>query len=837
MSDWRSERNRWRPLRMALAAVAIAAVAAMHAWTSAAALECEGVVLDDGCLFTITGSDTPDPDDGYAVTNAHGVPFYDFLRAHDLQSIGYPISHRWASEAFTFQAFQKVILQWDVGAGRMHYYNTLDALANRYPDVALANVPPHQVIETEADADFASVARTHLALLDQHAAIKERFLSEPAWLSLYGLPIRYEAREVNGHPQGLQLLRTQRTVFEVWNVAAPGTTVGQVNLQNVPDKVKKLDNVIIPNTAKALRTASDPDYPALIANLFWVADGLRPLEERAVTSLERIFAISELALRSVVQHPSDWTIRNGPISAHGPTSARRIHEFETLALLVEQPWFRDEVNVAEVDLINLVRWDLDSLPELVPISDTATTPGKAPDPDLPAIIASLYWVADGLTPLEERAVTSLERILAASESLFRTLVQDSADRTLRVQPTEATLHAFEALAHIAELSWATDGLSSTEQQVLDVILSRAVSLPALVGLVPQKNWIRDGVADQESEVLTHLVEIGDSERHALNQANPGTDEATISYHLLQMPFLESVEPFDVAALRSLRDMGSHDRNSLHTIVSHYSQNVGITDRDAKIISVLGYVVVAKPDLVGLMLDPANVRIEDRSIVLPHTGPVTLAVIRTRPGDDRAMTYLDEAVRFSEGFMRRPFPTRYIALHMTEAVEPWGGLFLGTHIGIREGYDNQHHYFNEFLRRVIYHEVAHYYWNSCPSWLCEGAAVYFEMNAGVLGSGAQKELAHQCRNTSIRDVTSGWNECHYYIGAALFFNLYHSLGDGVFLRGLWRLYDAGQGNLSPGSCEGMEVGLCHLRFAFVTDAPPEAAALAERFIGELYFGEK
>ena len=86
--------------------------------------------------------------------------------------------------------------------------------------------------------------------MDQNPAIKERFLGEPDWLNLYGLPIRYEEHEVNGNPQGLQMLRAQRTVFVIWNVPAPGTTVGRVNLQNVPDKVKKLSNVIIPDAAK-----------------------------------------------------------------------------------------------------------------------------------------------------------------------------------------------------------------------------------------------------------------------------------------------------------------------------------------------------------------------------------------------------------------------------------------------------------------------------------------------------------------------------------------------------------------------------------------------------------
>ena len=99
----------------------------------------------------------------------------------------------------------------------------------------------------------------------------------------------------------------------------------------------------------------------------------------------------------------------------------------------------------------------------------------------------------------------------------------------------------------------------------------------------------------------------------------------------------------------------------------------------------------------------------------------------------------------------------------------------------------------------------------------------------------KDRREKCENTRILDISSGWNECHYFLGAVLFFNLYHSLGDELFFRGFLRLYDSTHGNLSPGNCEDMERGLCHLRFAFVTGASPDAAALAERFIRELYFG--
>ena len=87
-------RESWGRLCLALAALAIAGVAALTAWPAASALECEGIALDDGCLFTITGGDTDDPNDGFAVTNADGVPLWDFVRERDLQALGYPISQR-----------------------------------------------------------------------------------------------------------------------------------------------------------------------------------------------------------------------------------------------------------------------------------------------------------------------------------------------------------------------------------------------------------------------------------------------------------------------------------------------------------------------------------------------------------------------------------------------------------------------------------------------------------------------------------------------------------------------------------------------------------------------
>ena len=214
----------------------------------------------------------------------------------------------------------------------MNYFNTLDALANPLSvgPVAL-RAQPHQVLAEDQGASFGTIIRNHLALLDENEAIKQRFLGEPDWLNLYGLPIRYEEREVDGNPSGVQLLRTQRTVFVVWNVPAPGVTVGRVNLQNVPDKLKKLPNVVIPDAAKLLAPAPEALLHAEIQALPWVADGLLPHEEPIALLLRRLSSASqELFWTLLVERPAPWV-------QHPPTAETQA-TLNFLVAAAEIPW-------------------------------------------------------------------------------------------------------------------------------------------------------------------------------------------------------------------------------------------------------------------------------------------------------------------------------------------------------------------------------------------------------------------------------------------------------------------------------------------------------------------
>ena len=419
------------------ALIAVLTVAlALAVSPSVAALECAGVALDDGCLFTITGGDTPDPDDGYAVTNADDVPLWDFVRERDLQAIGYPISQRWMRGPFALQAFQKVILQWDSGKQRMNYYNTLDVLANRYPEVELPNVPPHQVLEADRGADVATITRNHLALLDQNAEIKERFLREPDWLNLYGLPISYEEQEVNGHPQGLQMLRAQRTVFVIWNVPAPGTTIGRVNLQNVPDKVKKLSNVIIPDAAEA------------------------PLFAHAVAQLP----VFSLTLPDPIP-PTQVSLPVGELAQRNRRLQPYVDQMPWLADYVF-PWLTDGITAGEYAT-------LDKLTNVAHVND-----------DLAIFIAGVPWFENGfdydsgrsreffvmswLSDISRKSHELLEIVLSYTWLADDDIVLYDSEPLHRLR--ELANHDLELAFLLAQAPWFVDGIKKIEFRSIDALL-------------------------------------------------------------------------------------------------------------------------------------------------------------------------------------------------------------------------------------------------------------------------------------------------------------------------------------------------------------------------------
>ena len=487
--------------RLSLAAMLGALITALT--PSVGALECEGLPLRDGCLFTVTGADTPDPDDGFAVTNAYDVPVWDFVRGRDRDALGYPISQRWTDGPFTLQAFQKVILQWDPNKQRMNYYNTLDALANRYPEVELPFVPSHQVLAEDQGAGFGTIVRNHLALLDQNETIKARFLAEPDWLNLYGLPIRYEEREVDGNPQGVQMLRTQRTVFVVWNVPAPGITVGRVNLQNVPDKVKRLSNVIIPDHAKAPVDERSPEIVAAkaraeIYSLLWAAYVDSPIEQEAIDRLEAIASLSPEVFSLLMHNRFDISSRSGVIRdlyhlLNQPPTEQTLDSLDLVFRIASLPWVQDGITADE------------QLPVRI-LSDSSFL--------IPAYVEAVLhrdWLHDGINGTEVRFLDQTYGSLYVKvsnpptrEHIGRIMAQ------LVAMPYMDTIEGYEAdVFPNLELAYSLRVSEGSERVTAQgVVVSHLTSnLDALEGVVSYLTS-KGGLTDEQTRVIDLMTKFG-----------------------------------------------------------------------------------------------------------------------------------------------------------------------------------------------------------------------------------------------------------------------------------------------------------------------------------------
>ena len=732
---------------------------------SVSAVVCDGTALDDGCLFTVTGGDTPDPDDGFAVTNAADVPLWDFVQARDLDGLGFPISQRWTDGPFTLQAFQKVILQWDPARRRMNYFNTLDALANRYPEVELPFMPAHQVLAADQGVGFGTVTRNHLALLEQNTAIQQRFLAEPDWLNLYGLPIRYEEREVDGNPQGVQLLRTQRTVFAVWNVPAPGTTIGRVLLQNTPDQVKQLSGVIIPDWAKA------------------------------------------------------------PLDEHG--------------------------------------------------REVPTTPETA-------TIYALPWAADGVTPLEREAIARLQTIATASPDLFWYLMRDLelppladlGDDPVRAQPTALTLRTYDLLIDIARLAWVQDGLSRMERETSQDLYSNAFLWPEYVQALLQKTWLRHGLSRSEYAVtkqlhllLNHTVGLRPWESPSSRRQKA----AKVGVDILAMPFLETIEGFEHSILHQLQSVyGFLDFTALPGAIDHLVTNGWLTDQQAirLLYSGLSAPHYSAPNAESYIadihspeqLDPyllagvSGLSFHHRQISTPYSENLDLYIAGDLPVSPQSMVAFEEIVRDLEHTIGVAFPYRSAIILVGR---DFYTAFSFNHVRLKV--TDSFHFDDQgvVLRksRVLVHEMGHYYFHAASQWVYEGSVLF--LTALILNRlSTEAPLWNtSCPTDKIVDIvrggrlfgpegrSEGTGLCPYHLGADLFLDLYHSLGHTFFFQGFRRLHLAtiddyvvtkGFIGYRYDSCEGANPGLYYVRRAFVTEAPPEAAAIAEPIIQHRYY---
>ena len=388
-----------------------------------------------------------------------------------------------------------------------------------------------------------------------------------------------------------------------------------------------------------------------------------------------------------------------------------------------------------------------------------------------------------------------------------------------------------AAAAIRSLPWMRDGGRPAERAAVQELLYLAPFHRDLFAAVIGKPWVRDGVTAAALQVVSHLRGIA---QH----------DADAALRIARMPFLNTLDGAAPAATTSLRLLAQDNPPAFRHILQHPTLRPGINDDWAKIVATLHGVAGINPGLVDALLNPETVRAEQRTVRLPRSGNVDLAIIRTGPGARRSMDLLELGVRCAEGVMAAPLPTGYVGALYEEAVAGSNaGTNFSTHIAIRPVYDvDDDSYEAGCAAGIAAHEVAHYYWNGNASWIDEGACDLLgyiaELERGDrpaatanYPSGYVRTIAELERLNPAPD--SDLFSANYALGRRIFLDLGRALGDAEFMRGFRNLYRRSAAR-DDGAIHsrGAPAGINELRAAFHSAGSPAAV---DRVIARWYYG--
>ncbi|MCY4528444.1 MAG: hypothetical protein OXD46_05360, partial [Chloroflexi bacterium] len=521
-----------------------------------------------------------------------------------------------------------------------------------------------------------------------------------------------------------------KTIEELSYIANKDTGVGlsMVALDWVQDGIELVEASAI----DWMTNFESAEVASAIVSLGWMKDGIEELEVRTIEELSYISNEDAGVGLSIVS--LDWVQDGiGELEVEAIDWMNNFGDAEVASSVVSIGWMQDGIEELEV-------WTIE---ELSYISNEDTGVGLS--------IVSLDWVQDGIEQAEVEAIdwmTNFESAEIASAIVSLDWVRDGIEE-LEVKTIEELSYIANDDAGVASLivslDWVRDGMEEVEAGAIDWMsnFGDAEVASSVVSLA----WMRDGIEELEVrtiEELSYLAYV--NTEVALNVVSSswvqdsvnGVELALIedfgsiagnntgaALQIVGMPFLETIEPPDISAMASLRQLAAFKPEAFVRVMSHAALLNGISNDIAPVIATLHGVADTNPGLIDVLLDSSNVLLEQRIITLPLSGDVILFIIRTSPGAGRSMDLLEYSVRGTEKYMGTRLPTNYVGLLYENAVpESAAGTNFGTHIAILPKYDiDDGSTEAEFTGSNIAHEVAHYYWSGNEDWVDEGAAEF------------------------------------------------------------------------------------------------------------------
>ena len=457
------------------------------------------------------------------------------------------------------------------------------------------------------------------------------------------------------------------------------------------------------------------------------------------------------------------------------------------------------------------------------------------DPQLASSIKKLDWTQDGIDDTESEAIQDLLYVAVTSRSVVASIVSLSWVQD-GIHDVEAgafrwlnNIGSAEVASSVVSLGWVEDGIEEIEVKAIEGISYIDYGDSEVAFSVVSLGWAQDGIEDSEVDLIDALA----------SMTNKDAGEAL---RIVGMPFLTAIDPADISALDALSGLAGYREESLEQILAHPSLAGGITDALTPIVAMLYGVAKTNPSLIELLLNPNSVSLERRSITIPLTGEVDLAIVRTRPGAARSMDLLEHSVRTSEELMGKPLPTRYVGLLYEDTVSGgFAGTNFGTHIAILPKYDvDDGSYEAEFAPHSTAHEVAHYFWSGNADWIDEGVADFMASTienkrtgnpVGVTNDPCAyaRSIAELESLTPDQDVDFNVFGCNYSLGERLFVDMYRTIGDNAVWKSLRELYDRSLVEDYADDLKWTALDIKHLREVFQS-SPGAAVSIGRWYDG-------
>ena len=598
----------------------------------------------------------------------------------------------------------------------------------------------------------------------------------------------------------------------------------------------------------------------------------------AVKSLSRLAKFDQDGMQKVLSYPE---FRDGITDAQTALVALLVLEQEDLeagSAIAALPWVQDGISYTPYSDVGLVRRDLANY-ELTSVVDLVEMAPRSSE--LFWALLDKPWVRDGYTLSENEVIISLidiatrddksaaqilempflqtvyqreslhimvqilQDLARNSRSGLRRLLSSPAlsggitsDQLATVALLDLEVRNPDAAAAVQALPWIQDGIDPSEQDAVLALRNIELESDLIFWALLPKQWMQDSMTPDKTMVIYHLVAMAGE---SYTRAN---EPATL--RILDMPFLETIDPIDPPALSSLSriisedDMWDSAGSILEQILAHTSLRDGITEDQTNIVAVLALVRKNRPDLLDVLLNPEQTVVKERSITLPLTGELALSVIwpETTESDERAsrtVDLLEHALSTQEEFMTVSYPKNYAIALIADITQSGGGggpsSIITLDPPLYEDYG------------IIAHEAAHTYWYFYPRWIAEGAASFMADISEKARTGAPlPEPVDSCSSidniAELEKASDRISEdiyCNYTLGEGIFLNLYRSLGDGPFRRGFANLYLLMRDETLRDKCTGTGRSVCYIKAAFLTGATPENASIAEAVINRRYYG--